>query len=33
MSFMVMRFKERNLQRTVENPCDECFSKIGEIEI
>ena len=36
MSFMVMSFKERNLQRRIWNcvkPYDGSFSKIGEIEI
>ena len=36
MPFMVMRFKERNLQRPIWNclkPYDGSFSKIGEIEI
>ena len=36
MPFMVMRFKERNLQRRIWNclkPYDGSFSKIGEIEI
>ena len=36
MPFMVMCFKERNLQRTIWNclkPYDGSFSKIGEIEI
>ena len=36
MPFMVMSFKERNLQRRIWNcvkPYDGSFSKIGEIEI
>ena len=36
MSFKVMSFKERNLQRRIWNcvkPCDGSFSKIGEIEV
>ena len=36
MPLMVMRFKERNLQRRIWNclkPYDGSFSKIGEIEI
>ena len=36
MPFIVMSFKERNLQRRIQNcvkPYDGSFSKIGEIEI